>query len=202
MSNKQAEKSTSKKNPPELTMESARRIALLEATLFLENEPILISTLAERFEVSIDELAEDLLNLNQLLISRDSGLRVDVQEQGVAALIPDEVLWAELSPHYGTERAARLSRAAQETLAIIAYGQPITRKEIENIRGVSADNMLRLLMEKEFIEIVGRREGPGRPSLYGTTQEFLRFFNILSISGLPKMDEINQYRFEDNYEEE
>lgn len=186
----------------ELSMEASTRIRLLEATLFLENEPIELEILAERFEVTKEEIGENLLLLNQVLIDRDAGLRVDIHEQGVTQLIPAEDLWAELSPYYGTERAAKLSRAAQETLAIIAYGQPITRREIENIRGVSADNMLRLLMEKEFVQVVGRREGPGRPSLYGTTKEFLNFFNLLSISGLPKMDEINQYRFNDRYEEE
>lgn len=186
----------------DITMETATRMALLEATLFLENEPITLAVLAERFEVSLETIGEDLLMLNQVLIERDSGLRVEVKTEGVASLVPRENLWAELSPYYGTQRAARLSRAAQETLAIIAYGQPITRKEVENIRGVAADTMLRLLMEKEFIEVVGRKEGPGRPSLYGTTKEFLNFFNLLSISGLPQMDEVNQFRFHEEIDNE
>ncbi len=180
--------------------ETAKQLALLEATLYLENDPINLEILSERFERSVQEVGEDLLLLNSSLIERNSGLQVQVTEGGDVSLIPREDLWSDLSPYYGTERAARLSRAAQETLAIIAYGQPITRREIENIRGVSADNMLKLLFEKEFIKVVGRKDAPGRPSLYGTTREFLNFFNLSSISGLPKMDEINQYRFDDNEE--
>ena len=83
-----------------------------------------------------------------------------------------------------------------ETLSIIAYSQPITRAEIEAIRGVSADTMIRLLVEKELIKEVGRKDIPGKPVQFGTTKEFLKVFGLNSIADLPKMDETEQERFE------
>jgi segregation and condensation protein B len=83
-----------------------------------------------------------------------------------------------------------------ETLSIIAYSQPITRQEIESIRGVSADGMIKLLAERQLIKEVGKKEAPGRPVQYGTTKEFLKLFRLASIADLPKMDELDQERFE------
>lgn len=82
-----------------------------------------------------------------------------------------------------------------ETLSIIAYSQPITRGEIESLRGVSADNMIRQLLERNLIKEVGRKDAPGRPSQFGTTREFLQHFGLESIADLPKLDEIEQERF-------
>ena len=83
-----------------------------------------------------------------------------------------------------------------ETLSIIAYSQPITRAEIEAIRGVSADNMIRFLVEKEFIKEVGKKDAPGRQVQFGTTKDFLKFFRLNSIADLPKLDELERERFE------
>jgi segregation and condensation protein B len=83
-----------------------------------------------------------------------------------------------------------------ETLSIIAYSQPITRAEIEAIRGVSADNMVRLLMERNLIRETGKKDVPGKPIQYGTTKEFLKFFRLNSIADLPKLDETESERFE------
>ena len=87
-------------------------------------------------------------------------------------------------------RPARLSRASIETLAIIAYRQPITRSEIEAVRGVSVDSIMRSLVETQLVCIVGRSELPGRPLLYGTTQSFLEHFGIKSVSDLPGIDQL------------
>ena len=97
---------------------------------------------------------------------------------------------------YGSKREGKLSKSAMETLAIIAYSQPITRAEIEQIRGVGVDNMIRLLIERNLIREVGKKEAPGRPVLFGTTKEFLKLFRLNSISELPKLDEDEQERFE------
>ena len=83
-----------------------------------------------------------------------------------------------------------------ETLSIIAYSQPITRSEIEQIRGVSADNMIRLLLDRELIKEVGKKDVPGKPVQYGTTKEFLKFFRLNTIADLPKLDETESERFE------
>ena len=82
------------------------------------------------------------------------------------------------------------------SLSIIAYSQPITRAEIEGLRGVSADNMIRLLMERNLIKEVGKKDVPGKPTQYGTTKEFLKFFRLNSIADLPKLDQEEEERFE------
>lgn len=85
-----------------------------------------------------------------------------------------------------------------ETLSIIAYSQPLTKTEVENLRGVSADNMIRLLMKKGFIVDVGKKDVPGKPLLYGTTKEFLKVFKLNSIADLPKLNDQEKDRFELN----
>ena len=83
-----------------------------------------------------------------------------------------------------------------ETLSIIAYSQPITRAEIEAIRGVSADNMIRLLTERNLVKEVGKKDIPGKPVQFGTTKDFLKLFRLNSIADLPKLDESESDRFE------
>jgi segregation and condensation protein B len=97
---------------------------------------------------------------------------------------------------YGKRVDRRLSRAALETLSIVAYSQPITRREIDNIRGVASDTIIRLLREREYIKVVGRKDVPGHPCLYGTSRKFLFEFNLSSISALPKLSDIDRLRFE------
>ncbi len=111
-------------------------------------------------------------------------------------LSPKLELWDYLKDRYGKKNDNRLSRAALETLSIIAYSQPITKAEIENIRGVNADGMIKLLLSKDLIKVVGKKDAPGKPVQYGTTMEFLKFFKLKSIADLPKLDELNQERFE------
>lgn len=85
----------------------------------------------------------------------------------------------------------KLSKAALETLSIIAYKQPVIKSELEQIRGVSCDYSVQKLLEKELVEIVGRSEGPGRPLLYGTSEKFMDYFSLKSIADLPKLKEIS-----------
>ena len=91
----------------------------------------------------------------------------------------------------------KLSRAAMETLAIIAYKQPILRQEIERLRGVDVGGILKTLMEKELIRIMGRKNLPGRPLIYGTTKRFLEIFDLKDISALPKLKEIKAFGSEE-----
>jgi segregation and condensation protein B len=88
---------------------------------------------------------------------------------------------------------ARLSRAALETLAIIAYKQPIMRQEIERLRGVDVGGIIRTLMEKDLVRIMGRKKLPGRPLIYGTTNKFLEVFNLENLNCLPKLKEIKEF---------
>jgi segregation and condensation protein B len=101
-----------------------------------------------------------------------------------------------LKERYGKKNEGKISRAAMETLAIVAYMQPVTRPEIEKIRGVSADNMIRLLLEKNLVREAGKKDIPGRPVMYGTTKEFLKNFGLSSIAELPKLGESDMEKFE------
>lgn len=114
--------------------------------------------------------------------------------------LPAGDLHEDLRNCYGKKVDRRLSRAALETLSIVAYSQPITRREIDNIRGVSSDTIVRLLREREYIKVIGRKDVPGHPCLYGTSRKFLLEFNLRSISELPRLSEIDQERFVDDEE--
>jgi segregation and condensation protein B len=100
------------------------------------------------------------------------------------------------------KRASRLTAAALETLAIIAYKQPIIRGDIEAIRGVNVDGVMSTLAERNLVAVVGRDERPGKPILYGTTPEFLRYFGLATLSDLPKIEELEEYLKEKEEERE
>ena len=110
-------------------------------------------------------------------------------------MTPRKIYWGAVKDRYGRKNEGKLSRSALETLTIIAYKQPITRAEIESIRGVPPDNMIRMLTERKLVKEVGKKDGPGKPTLFGTTDEFLRFFQLNSIADLPKLDEKEEERF-------
>ncbi|HON13253.1 MAG TPA: SMC-Scp complex subunit ScpB [Treponema sp.] len=174
-----------------------KETALIEAILYLENEPIEESSLVRISGLS-KEVVERALELLQERYNRsDSG--VELSRIGGGVLIaPKKEYWDLLRDRYGKKNESKLSKAALETLSIIAYSQPITRGEIEAIRGVSADTMIRLLLDRGLIKEVGKKDIPGKPIQYGTTKEFLKFFRLESIADLPKLDESERDRFELN----
>jgi len=178
-------------------MKLEKESALIEAILFLENEPVSKLQLKKITNISEDIIEQAILQLRNDLKKEHHGLEI-IEIGGGYQLSPKATLWNYLKERYGRKNNAKLSRAALETLSIIAYSQPITRAEIENIRGVSADGMIKLLLNRKFIKVVGKRDVPGRPSQYGTTKEFLKAFRLSSIAELPKLDELNRERFELN----
>jgi segregation and condensation protein B len=160
-------------------------VAGIEAILFISGSPVMISHLAETFNVAtkeienaLNELEQDLLNGRGIHMQRFSG-KVQLTSS------PEFSQFIEL--YLGIETTSKLSRAALETLAIIAYKQPITRPAIDSIRGVNSDAVIKSLLSKGLIEETGRTEGPGRPILYGITQEFLQYFGLGSIEELPEL---------------
>ena len=169
--------------------------ALVEAILFLEPEPIDARTIASISDLSKELVLETISVLQKRYEAPESGLEI-VDIAGGFLLSPKIKLWPHLKRRYGKKNETVLSRAAIETLSIIAYSQPITRTEIESIRGVSADGMIRLLLSKNLVRTVGKQDTPGRPSQYGTTQDFLKAFRLSSIADLPKLDEISREQFE------
>jgi segregation and condensation protein B len=168
--------------------------ALIEAILFLENDPVDVKTLSRISGLSREQVEEVIRELRADLEMEYRGLEL-VTIDGAVQLSPKRNLWPRLRNRFGKKREARLSRAAMETLSIIAYSQPITRSEIESLRGVTADNMIRQLVERNLIREVGRKQAPGRPVQFGTTREFLEHFGLESIADLPKLDEVEQERF-------
>jgi segregation and condensation protein B len=171
-----------------------KEAALIETVLFLESEPLDEAALARITGLARDVVDRALEVLTEDYSSPARGLE-PVRSGGGWILAPKSELWEVLKERYGRKNDARLSRAALETLSIIAYSQPITRAEVEAIRGVSADGMVRFLLERELIKEVGKKEAPGRPVQYGTTKEFLKYFRLGSIADLPKLDELEQERF-------
>lgn len=172
----------------ELTVSQVKSI--IEAAIFCSSKPISIeqmkNTVLRNVKTSqtlikqcLIELENDYSERGVTLVKVASGYRFQAN--------------TELAPWIGNlwqEKATKYSRALLETLALIAYKQPITRGEIENVRGVSvSSNIMRTLSERNWIKVVGHKEVPGRPSLYATTNEFLDYFNLKSLSQLPELME-------------
>jgi segregation and condensation protein B len=175
-----------------------KETALIEAILYLEADPLDEGGLCRISGLSKDIVQGALNNLEERYAREDSGVELSRIGGGIM-ISPKKEYWDTLKERYGKKNESRLSKAALETLSIIAYSQPITRSEIESIRGVSnADNMMRLLLEKELIREVGKKDIPGKPIQYGTTKEFLKFFRLESIADLPKLNESETDRFELN----
>lgn len=178
-------------------MEMTKETAIIEAILFLETEPVDVSTLSTTSGLSKNVVQKALQRLSILYESDEHGIEIIEIGNGYQ-FSPKEELWSVLKGKYGKKNDKLLSKAALETLSIIAYSQPITRSEVENIRGVSSDTMIRILMQKNLVKEVGKKDVPGKPVLLGTTKDFLKIFRLKSIADLPKLDEIEQERFELN----
>ena len=170
--------------------------ALIEAILYLETDPLDLNVLTRISGLAKDEVKKALEKLEEKYAAEDSGVELSRIGGGIMLSAKLEY-WDTLKPHYGKKNEIRFSRATLETLSIIAYSQPVTRSEIESIRGVQAvDSVIRFLLEKSLIREVGKKDVPGKPSQYGTTREFLRFFRLESIADLPKLNESEAARFE------
>lgn len=166
----------------------------IEALIFATNEPI---TLAEiklaidtAFQMEVDELKiEAFLEEIKIKYAAESFVFQPVEIAGGYQFLTKSDYHETIGEHLKQKSQKRLSRAALETLSIIAYKQPVPRSEIEKIRGVNCDYAVSKLLEKELVAIVGRSDAPGRPLLYGTSAKFMDYFGIQSIKDLPKLKE-------------
>ena len=157
----------------------------LETLLFVSAEPVTSFQLATTLEISVSAVEQGLNQLDGELQRR--GLRL--QRHGGRVQLTTAPEMAEMVERFlGLEATSRLSRAALETLAIVAYQQPITRPYIEGVRGVSSDGVMKSLLGKGLIQEMGRAEGPGRPILYGTAPDFLQYFGLNSLTELPPLN--------------
>jgi len=169
--------------------------ALIEAILYLESDPLDEAALCRISGLPRDDVSKAVTDLESRLNETDSGLEL-IRIGGGIMLSPKREYWDSLKERYGKKNEGRISRAAMETLSIIAYSQPVTRAEIKDIRGVEPDNMIRFLAEKNLIHEMGKKDVPGKPVQYGTTREFLRVFRLNSIADLPKLNDKEADRFE------
>lgn len=157
----------------------------LESLLFVSSEPVDLKDLAQALEVSLAEVETAVEQLRALYAGR--GLRIQ-RNNGRVQMVTAPEYAPVIERFLGLENVSRLSKAAMETLAITAYRQPITRPEIDAIRGVNSDGVLRTLLARGLIEEVGRADTVGRPVLYGTTFAFLQHFGLESLDDLPPLN--------------
>ena len=160
-------------------------IARIEALLFVAPGAVTLSQLASALKVTARKVEKVLAELESQCQER--GIRLQRHGGRVQLVTAPET--APLVEHFlGLEATSRLSRAALETMSIIAYQQPVTRPHVDSIRGVNSDGVLKTLLSKGIIQEVGRAEGPGRPILYSTTPEFLGHFGLTSLEELPPLN--------------
>lgn len=167
---------------------------LVEVILFIENGPLPIERISQLSGVDTEDVIDALREIREHYDERNSGLML-LEEDGLFSFQPVTELYPKLRQSYGRKVDRRLSRAALETLSIVAYSQPITRAEIDKIRGIQSDSIVRLLRERDYIKVNGRADKPGHPCLYCTTRKFLYEFKLKSISELPKLSEADRMKF-------
>lgn len=163
-------------------------LALLEALIFAAGESVTVELIASILEWSPKQVARHLDDLEK---------KLEADRRGVVLVRHDDGFQLATAPRFGpivtrllsVERVVRISDPALETLAIVAYRQPITRAEIEDIRGVDSTGVLSTLLNRDLIEVKGQRQAPGTPNEYGTTDAFLMHFGIASLDDLPGPDD-------------
>ncbi|MHC4260684.1 MAG: SMC-Scp complex subunit ScpB [Planctomycetota bacterium] len=170
----------------ELTMES-----VVEAVLFASDESLSTARLADIVGIGVKQIREHIQNLNDKYEANNNAFRIEQIAGGYQMLtLSDYNHW--LKKLLRVRSDSKLSPAALETLAIIAYKQPVIRADVEAIRGVQVGEVIRNLMYKGLVKIVGRAEVLGRPMLYGTTRKFLETFGLNSLKDLPKIEELKK----------
>lgn len=170
---------------------TATLTSALEAVLFASDEPLSIVRLSAILETTAALIRENIKTLNAEYKQNNHAFRIEKIADGfqMLTLAPYNV-WLQKLLRARTD--SKLTPAALETLAIIAYKQPIIRADVEAIRGVAAGEMIRTLMQKGLVKIVGRAEVLGRPMLYGTTKKFLEVFGLNTLKDLPKVEELKK----------
>lgn len=165
---------------------------LVEALLFLENRPVNIRYLEKLIGRKKEEIKKSIHELEQKYRQMGSSLCITENDQFDYQLSVRKSLFSLLGKYYDSRQKVRLSNAALETLAIIAYRQPITRSEIEKIRGVQAGHILKFLLEQKLVQFAGKKDAPGKPILYKTTDHFLNYFGLLSLKDLPPISDFEK----------
>lgn len=183
--------------------------SVIEALIFSSDEPIPESEIikaiqaidGDETEITQEDVQKSVEELNSFYTANNSAVHIIKIANGFLHATKPE--YAKYVGYLSSEKSKkRLSQAALETLSIIAYKQPITKPEVESIRGVNSDYMLTALLEKQLITIAGRAETIGRPLLYKTTDEFLKYFGLKDLNDLPKPREIEDIMQDDDFIEQ
>ncbi len=171
-------------------MEDRELKSTLEALLFISGDPVTLDTFKNILETDTAVIEGHLRELINEYRIKNTGLLVAEVAGGFQMVTnPGCAPW--VKKFLSTSVPARLSQPSLETLSIIAYKQPIIKAEIEAIRGVNSDGVVKTLLERRLIKILGRKEVPGRPLMYGTTTEFLQYFGLKSLTELPTLKEFH-----------
>lgn len=180
-------------------MENNELKYVIEALLFACERPLTVEQIKQAFEeeLNAEDISSSLQALKADYDNQGRGFRL-FEIAGGYQLVTDPRFGSYLKKFYQEREKKRLSQASLETLSVIAYRQPVTRADIEFIRGVNVDGAIKTLLEKGLVRIVGRKEVPGRPMLYGTTKEFLDHFGLSSVKDLPSLTEYSVKDLEPN----
>ena len=165
--------------------------SVIESLLFVNEKPITINQFREALPTVTPSDVKQVINaLKNEYEQRKSGMAI-VEIAGGFQMLSNPLYVEYIRSFYKTKHKEKLSKPALESLAIIAYKQPVTRSDIEVIRGVNSDGVVAHLFNKDLIKIVGKKDVPGRPFLYGTTKQFLEYFGLKSLEDLPKLEEFS-----------
>ncbi|MCE5313296.1 MAG: SMC-Scp complex subunit ScpB [Nitrospiraceae bacterium] len=169
-------------------MEIPQTKSIIESLLFVAGEPVNISTLVKITEVPESEIRQCMSELIDNYKLTGSGLVIAEIADGYQMITnPENGFWVRKLRNINQN--TKLSQASLETLAIIAYKQPLTKVEVDQLRGVNSDGAVKTLADRRLIKIVGKKEAPGRPFLYGTTKEFLQYFGLKNLAELPPISD-------------
>ncbi|MGQ9843781.1 MAG: SMC-Scp complex subunit ScpB [Spirochaetota bacterium] len=169
---------------------------MVEAILFVSAQPVPLQFFTRQLGIDATQAKIIIDSLIDEYEDRDKGIKI-VEISGGYQFVTNPKFANQLRQVMNYKKKETLSKGMMETLAIIAYKQPIMLAEIEELRGVSSRMIVAALMRKNLIKPVGRKDVPGRPLLYGTTDEFLRYFGLNKLSDLPKLSEIKEFNFEE-----
>lgn len=173
-------------------MEDKEAKSVIESLLFMAGEPLSLDSLKSILEIDrneVERLVRELVNDYTL---NNTGLLV-AEVAGGVQMVTNPACAPWVKKLLATAVPAKLSQPSLETLAIIAYKQPIIKAEIEAIRGVNSDGVVKTLLDRKLVKILGRKEVPGRPLMYGTTKEFLQYFGLKDLAELPTLKEFQEF---------
>lgn len=172
-------------------MDELEKKSLLEALLFLSGEPVTAAALKGVADIEESEIKRLMEELMADYRCRNGGIYITEVANGYQ-MVTNPLYAPWVRKFKGSQLSGKLSLAALETLAIIAYKQPLIKAEVDQIRGVSSDGVVKTLLDRRLIKMLGKKEAPGKPMLYGTTKEFLQYFGLKDLTDLPTIKDFDR----------